>query len=121
MKLSIESKIVLYNNSLDKAKLANLENPVLMSFGQSNQIRVQVVNEPTDLFYRGSKILEQEITDLRKLLIKLENDQFNFDNILEKSLTPDDQISKFLYFVGGAMLGLFLSFGIIFSKDILKV
>jgi capsular polysaccharide biosynthesis protein len=80
-----------------------------------------VVNEPNELFYKGSRILSQEIIHLKKLLIKLENDQFNFEIVSDKLLnssvkkTPD-----LIYFVIGIMLGLFLSLGIIFLKGIIR-
>ena len=81
----------------------------------------QVVNEPQDLFYKGSKIISQEITYLKKLLIKLENEQFNFEIILDKpSYYPVNTMSNLLNFVIGLMIGLFLSLGIIFFKSILK-
>jgi hypothetical protein len=81
----------------------------------------QVVNEPGDLFYKGSKILSQEIIYLQRLLIKLENDQFNFEIVSDKSLnSPVQVMSKPSYFLVGLMIGLFLSLGIVFFKGILK-
>jgi capsular polysaccharide biosynthesis protein len=80
-----------------------------------------VVNEPTDLFYKGSKILSQEIVDLKNLLIKLENEQFNFEIIVDKPLSsPVKKMPNLVYFAVGLMLGLFLSLGIVFFKGILK-
>jgi hypothetical protein len=117
LKLSILNKITIYENAYDNAILINLENPILRSINQTNQ----VVNEPEDLFYKGSKILLQEIIYLKKLLIKLENDKFNFEIISDKSLnSPVMKIPNLAYFVIGLMLGLFLSLGIIFFKGILK-
>ena len=117
LKLSIENKITILKNALEKAKLINLEDPILRSMKQSNQ----VVIEPEDLFYKGSKILSQEIIYLKRLLIKLEREQFNFELISEKPLnSPVIEMLNFVYFVTGLMLGLFLSLGIIFFKSILK-
>ena len=94
-----------------------MENPILRSLNSQSQ----VVNEPTDLFYKGSKILSQEIVDLKKLLIKLENEQFNFEIIVDKPLnSPVMKMSNRVYFAIGLMLGLFLSLGIVFFKGILK-
>ena len=117
LKLSIENKITLYENSLEKAELINLADPILRSMNQTNQ----VVNEPNDLFYKGSKILSQEITYLKRLLIKLENDQFNYEIISNKSLnSPVKKMLNLKYFAIGLMFGLLLSLGIIFFKTILK-
>jgi len=117
LKLSIVNKITIIENALENAKLINLENPILRSMNQINQ----VVNEPEDLFYKGSKILSQEIIYLKKLLIKLENDQFNFEIILDDPLnSPVNEMHNLVYFAIGLMLGLFLSLVIIFFKSILK-
>jgi LPS O-antigen subunit length determinant protein (WzzB/FepE family) len=114
--LSIENKITKLENALENAKLINLENPILRSLNQN-----QVINEPEDLFYKGSKILSQEIIFLKRLLIKLENDQFNFDFISEKPLNSlIKEISNLGYFTIGLMLGLFLSLVIIYFKLILR-
>jgi LPS O-antigen subunit length determinant protein (WzzB/FepE family) len=117
LKLSIENQITIFENSLEKAKLINLENPIL---NLTNQ-RAQVVNEPEDLFYKGSKILSQDIIHLKRLLIKLENDQFNFDFILDKPVNlPVKKMSNLAFFGIGLTLGIFLSLVIIFFKSILK-
>ena len=117
MKLLIENNVVMHENALEKAKLIDLENPILRSMNQINQ----VVNEPQALFYNGSKILSQEIIFLKKLLIKLENDQFNFEIVSDKPLnSPVNKMSGLAYFAIGIILGLFLSFLIIFFKIGLK-
>ena len=117
LKLSIVNKLTLLENALEKAKLIDLENPILQSMNKT----MQVVEEPRDLFYKGAKILSQEIIHLKRLLIKLENDQFNFEIILDKPLdSPVAKMSTSLYFAVGLMLGLFLSLGIVFFKGILK-
>ena len=117
LKLSIENKIIIFENALKKAKIINLENPILRSLNNQSQ----VVNEPTDLFYKGSKVLSQEIVDLKNLLIKLENEQFDYSIILQKPMTfPNNLESLPLNFALGLILGLFLSLLIIFLKNIFK-
>jgi LPS O-antigen subunit length determinant protein (WzzB/FepE family) len=117
LELSIENKIIVYENALEKAKIINLENPILRSLSSQSQ----VVNEPKDLFYKGSKILSQEIINLKKLLIKLKKEEFNFEVIVDKSLkSPVKEMSNSLYFAIALMLGLSLSLVIFFFKGILK-
>jgi hypothetical protein len=117
LKLSTENRIVILEDALEKAKSINLENPILKSLTYQNQ----VVNEPVSLFYMGSKILSHDIIYLKKLLIELENKQFDFELILDKPFnSPVKLISNFAYFATGSMLGLFLSLGIIFFKGILR-
>jgi hypothetical protein len=79
-----------------------------------------VVNDPESLFYKGSKILSQEIIYLKKLLTKLENEQFNFEIKKEKAFIYSDKKKTLDYFVAGLILGLCLSLGIIFFKSSLK-
>jgi hypothetical protein len=116
LKLSIENKITIYESSFEKAKLINLENPFLKPMSGT---QFQVVNEPSDLFYKGSKILSHEINYLKKILTKLENDQFNFEIILDKPLISSvKETSNFTYFATGITFGLFLSLGIIFYRKV---
>ena len=114
--LSIKYKINNLENALEKAKLINLEDPILRSMNQANQ----VVNEPEDLFYKGSKIISQELIYLKKLSIKLENDQFNYNAILDTASSPK-LISKpkILLMFYGILFGLIFSIIIIFFKDII--
>jgi hypothetical protein len=69
---------------------------------------IQVMNEPKSLFYVGSKILLKEIIRLKGLLIKLENEQFNYNTILDNTsslrliLKP-----KILLMSYGILFGLF--------------
>lgn len=119
LKLSIMNTQNLYENALENAKLINLENPILKSMSNSNTS--QVVNEPDDLFYKGSKILSQEIINLKKILIKLENDQFNFEIVADKPLTS--QVNKMLglqYFVIGLIFGLVFSIVKVFFRIQIK-
>ena len=117
LKTLIESRIILYEVSLEKAKLINLENPVLMPMDS----KYQVVNEPDELFYKGSKIISLEIISLKRLLTKLEKDQFNFAIVSDKAFkSPVETMSNLSHILYGLMLGIFLSLGIIFFKSILK-
>jgi len=110
-KLAIEDKIIIYDQALDKAKLINLENPILTS-AQSH-----VIYEPEDLFYKGSKILSQDIIYLKRLLTKLENDQFNYEIIIDKSLnSPVKEMINLKYFVTGLIFGLLFSILIVFFR-----
>ena len=67
-------------------------------------------------------MLSESLNYLNKRLIRLENEQFNFNIILQKSITfSNNPISLLLYFALGLMLGLFLSLVIIYlKKHILK-
>ena len=117
LKLSITNKIAALENALEKAIIINLENPILKSTNQTNL----VVTERDDLFYKGSKILLQEIIYLNRFLIKLENDQFNFEILSDNPLSfPINKNLNLTYLAIGTMFGLFLSFGIIFFRSILK-
>jgi len=117
LKLSLQN---IYNNhqeALEVAIKVQLEIPFIkntLNFGQ-------VVTEPEALFYKGTKVLTSNINHIAQRLTKLENDQFDYDFILQKSITaPYKPIVSNLYFALGLMLGLFLSLGVIFFKSILN-
>jgi len=116
-KLLIENQITNLEDAIEKAKLINLEKPILQSMHQTNQL----INEPDDLFYKGRLILSQEIIYLKRLLIKLEDEQFNYEVVLDKPLNSTaKEMPNSGYFIIGLMLGIFLSLAIIFFKSILK-
>jgi LPS O-antigen subunit length determinant protein (WzzB/FepE family) len=117
LKITIENRIAFNEQAFEIAKLINLENPIIKSL--DNQ--TQVVNEPEDLFYKGTKVLAQNIIYLKRLLQKLENDQFDYNPILDKaSLSVFQNISPPLFFVFGLILGFLLSLVIIFLRNTLN-
>ena len=117
LKLTIENKINNTQDALEIANLINLENPILKSPSMSSQ----VVNEPEALFYKGTRVLEKIILIEKKLLQKLENDQFNYSLILDKGIPLKiNTMFKYFYFLIGLFFGFFLSFVIIFFKSTLK-
>ncbi len=115
LKLTLLNTINTHQEALEIAKKIQLENPIIKTTGQ-----LLVVTEPEALFYKGSKVLSENLNYLNKRLIKLENDQFNYNTILQKALTLKNPKSLNLYFVFGLILGLFLSLAIIYLKNILK-
>jgi LPS O-antigen subunit length determinant protein (WzzB/FepE family) len=116
LKLTIEDLIYSYEQALENAKLVNLENPIL--YLPINQ--AQVV-DPEILFYKGTKILTQNIIHLKKFSQKIENEQFDFDVILDKASPPElENENVGLFFVSGLSLGFVLSLLIVFLKKKLK-
>jgi hypothetical protein len=116
LQLLIVNKIVFFERAFQLAKSVNIESPI----GTIIPLNHNVIAS-SDLIYKGSKILSLEIVYLKELLVKLENEQFNFQIILDKSsITPTEVISNHKYFAAGLILGLFLSLVIIFFKSILK-
>ena len=115
LKLTLLNTINTHQEALEIAKKIQLENPIIKIPNQQ-----QVVTEPEALFYKGSKVLSENLNYLNKRLIKLENDQFNYNIILQKALTYEEPKNLPLHFVFGLILGLFLSLVIIYLKNILK-
>ena len=114
LKLTFINVINYHQEALEIAKKIQLEYPIIKS---PNQL---VSSEPEALFYKGTKVLSENINYLNKKLIKLEDDQFNYINITQKAITLKNPIILPLYFALGLILGLFLSLGIILFKGTLK-
>ena len=115
--MAIENKIAVHEQALEIATLINLENPILKSLDNQSQ----VVNEPEALFYKGTKVLLQNIIYFKRLSQKVENDQFNYNPILDKASLPVFQnISPPLFFGFALILGFLLSLVIIFLRNKLK-
>jgi hypothetical protein len=117
LKTTIANKIIFYEQALETAALINLENPILKSLDNQSQ----VVNEPEALFYKGTKVLSQNIIYFKRLLQRLENDQFNYNPILDKASLSVLQNTRPPLFLGfGLILGFLLSLVIIFLRNTLK-
>jgi hypothetical protein len=117
LKSTIENRINNTEDAFETAKLINLENPILKLSDRQNQL----VNEPEALFYKGTKVLAQSIFMNKKLLQKLENDQFNYNLILDKGTALKiNTMSSYSFFLIGLFIGFFLSCIITFFKSALK-
>ena len=114
LKLTLLNTINNNQEALEIAKKVQLENPIIKTINQQ-----QVVNEPEALFYKGTKVISENLNNLNKRLIKLENDEFNYNATLQKALSLNT-INLTLYLVLGLILGSFLSLVIIYFKNILK-
>ena len=115
LKLTMLNVINLHQEALESAKKIQLENPILKTLSQQ-----QVVNEPNALFYVGTKVLTEHLNSFDRRMIKLENDQFNYNVISQNALTLQNPINLLSNFVLGLILGSFLSLVIIYLKNILK-
>jgi hypothetical protein len=80
-----------------------------------------VINEPEALFYKGTKVLSQQLLFLNNLLDETQNLKLDYNPILEKTLSEPliKQSPKILLFIGLA-LGFFFSLIIIFVKKLFK-
>ena len=118
LKLTLLNIINNHQQAFEIAKKIQLENPIIKT---SSEQQIVVVNEPDALFYKGTKVISENLSYLNKKLIKLENDKFDYDIILQKSITLlNNSRSLSLFFSLGLIFGLFLSLGFIFFKGILK-
>lgn len=116
LKLAFLNTINNHQEALEIAKNIQLEIPIFVTVKQQH-----ILVEPTELFYKGTKVLSKNINFLNKRLIKLENDEFDYNIIHQKFINiPHSSISLFLYFALGLMLGLFLSLVIIYLKNVIK-
>jgi LPS O-antigen subunit length determinant protein (WzzB/FepE family) len=112
----IFTKIKLYQQHLKIAESIDLKNPILQSMVEGRG----VINEPEALFYKGTKVLLQEIVFLNNLLNETENLTLDYNRILEKTSSELITKSTSIFVSMGLVLGLFFSFIIIFVKKILK-
>lgn len=107
--------------ALQIAKSIDLTDPVLKSKSQSQILTY----EPLSLFYRGTKVLTQQINYLEIFKEKIEFEQFNYDPFLEKPLkapfvnqiSVSPSINPVTYAFYSFTLVFFISIIIIFFKS----
>jgi len=112
----IFAKIKLYQQHLKIAENIDLKNPILQSTVEGRG----VINEPDALFYKGTKVLLQEMVFLNNLLNETENLTLDYNRILEKTSSEVITKSTSIFVSMGLVLGLFFSFIIIFVKKYLN-
>lgn len=113
----IHAQIKLYQQNLKIAENIDLKNPILQSMIEGRGL----INEPEALFYKGTKVLSQQLIFLNNLLDETQNLKLDYNPILESTSSAPfiKQSPKIFLFIGLA-LGLFFSFIIILVKKLLK-
>jgi LPS O-antigen subunit length determinant protein (WzzB/FepE family) len=118
LKLLIEHRIKTYEDALEIAKLINLENPLFQKF---QTLDMQAIQQTDALMYRGIRVLSRDIDNNIKLLKKIENEQFNYNAVLDKGIMfKINTKPMYFYFSIGLFIGFFLSCIIIYFKTVLK-
>jgi hypothetical protein len=111
----ISNNINIHQQHLEIAKKIDLQNPILRSMQEEGQ---SVTNEPYAPFYRGTKVLTQQITYLNKLLNETKNLTLDYNPILEQASSPKlTTKSAINYPVIALLLGLFFSLLIVFIRS----
>jgi hypothetical protein len=113
----IHARTSLYQQHLKIAENIGLKNPILQSMIEGRG----VINEPEALFYKGAKVLSQELIFLNDLLDETQNLKLDYSPIIERTLSKPliTQSPKIFVFIG-LVLGFFFSFIIIFLKKYLN-
>jgi ribosome biogenesis protein Nip4 len=113
----IIAEINLHEQHLKIAESINLQNPILKSMGVSQA----VVNEPLELFYKGTIVLSKKISYLTNLLNKTKDLTLDYDPVLEQASVAElISISPTTFAFIAFFLGLFLSSIIILIRNIKK-
>jgi hypothetical protein len=113
---NIINEINIHKQHLEIAKKIGLENTILQSMVEGRS----VVNEPDALFYKGSLVLTQQITNLNKLLNETKNLTLDYNPILEQASSPAlITKSPIIYAAIALLLGLFFSLMIVFIRSII--
>ena len=73
IEVTIKNIIAIYERNLKIAEKIQLENPIIDS---------------KELYYKGTKILSEEIINFKKLINLLNNENFYFDHVLESASKP---------------------------------
>ena len=110
----IISEINNHQNHLEIANKINLENPILQTIKT-------VDDEPDPLFYKGTKVLTQQIIYLNMSLNKIKNLRLDYNPILQQPLRGSlITESPIIYAVITFLLGLFFSLMIVFIRSIVR-
>jgi LPS O-antigen subunit length determinant protein (WzzB/FepE family) len=109
LRLLLEDKITNYEENLEIAKKLNLLEPILTP--QSEWYK-------DDLYYKGSKVLIEEIKFYKILKKNLDNNTLDYNPILDVATSPYKvNVNKvYKYYYSAVTFSIFLSFVIIFFR-----
>jgi len=116
LKLSLLNTINNHQEALEIAKKIDLENPIIKTTSQQQVLLA--LNEPEALFYKGTKVLSENLIYLKKKLIILENDQFNYNIISQKTIVQKLTSERIVFY--SILFGILFSIIIIIFQPILK-
>ncbi len=119
LRVKLVEKISEYEHNLTIAEEIKLEDPLIIQNMSENNKRSSVVTEPTALFFKGSKVIKKQISYLNKKLEDFDGQFFDYNPILDRSITESIRTSK-NYTLYGLFLGLFFSLLIVFLRTILR-
>jgi LPS O-antigen subunit length determinant protein (WzzB/FepE family) len=112
LKSIIINSLSLYEDQLKIAKKINLQQPIL------KQEYTVIINEPDVLFYRGAKVLEEQIDQHKKILLLLTNVKLDYNPVLDKALFESSSSpTLYIYMLCGFVFGVFLFFFVIYFRD----
>ncbi|MDA7564808.1 Wzz/FepE/Etk N-terminal domain-containing protein [Pelagibacteraceae bacterium] len=108
-----------YENNLVIAKQLNIQEPILQQKLQDRSLFM--INEPKELYYSGTKVIQNEINILNKLIAEAKDFKLNFNPILDRAYKPIIiSVSPLKFVILGFFVGLILSMICIFLRDLFK-
>jgi LPS O-antigen subunit length determinant protein (WzzB/FepE family) len=115
IKNNLLNEIENLNKNLEIAKKIDLQNPSLKLMSEGKP----AVNDTNELFYKGIKVLSQQIIYLEKELNQIKKFNIDYNLILDKSFSPQKiSNSPILIMIIAFIFGIFLSIVIIYLKSI---
>ena len=108
-----------YEKNLVIAKKLNIQEPILQQKLQDRSLFM--INEPKELYYSGTKVIQNEVDSLNKLIAEVKEFKLDFNPILDRASKPIIVSDSYLKFgILGFIAGLFLSIIYIIFRNILK-
>ena len=115
----LNEEVELLQTNLVIAKKLNLKEPILQQ--KVSDRSLFIINEPTELYYKGFTVLQIEIENLNKLIAEAKDFKLDFDPILDRASKPIIVSGSSLkYVILGFVAGLFLSLIYILFRNVLK-
>jgi len=108
-----------YEKNLVIAKLLNIQEPILQQKLQDRSLFM--INEPKEMYYSGTKVIQNEIDNLNKLIAEAKELKLDFDPILDRASMPMVVSGSPLKFgILGFVAGLFLYLMYVIVRNVLK-
>lgn len=115
---NIEHSIFIHKNALEIASLINLQEPIVTE-RETVSFLLDIEDSPF-LYYQGEKVLQKQIEHLDKVIVKLKNEQFKWNYILDQpqiTILKNNKINNIL----GMLVGMIVGVVIVYFNFVRKI
>ena len=110
---NLNNKILKLEKNLEIAEKIQIKNPLVQTLVDEGN---GIINEPDNLFYKGSEVLSLQVLQLKNIRESLKEERFEYDFIYNSPSEPISNLKTMRNTIIGLIIGFFISFFVLLIK-----